>query len=114
MKKILTKLICTMLVVCMLCSSLIACANNNWSGSNLSLAPSKAGSLVENGGFIAETENYVYFINGKADAEGDNTLGSPIKGALYAADSRGGSACILNYFGIDLFFGQHFCDHEPL
>jgi hypothetical protein len=70
----------------MLCSSLIACANNNWSGSNLSLAPSKAGSLVENGGFIAETENYVYFINGMADSNADNTLGTPIKGALLVAE----------------------------
>ena len=86
MKKILTKLICTMLVVCLLCSSLIACANNNWSGSNISLRPANAGSVVENGGFIAETENYVYFINGMADSNADNTLGTPIKGALLVAD----------------------------
>lgn len=86
MKKILTKLICTMLVICMLCSSLLACSNNNWSGSTISLAPSNAGSLVENGGFIAETEKYVYFINGMADSNSDNTLGTPVKGALLVAE----------------------------
>ncbi|MBE5737062.1 MAG: hypothetical protein E7348_01540 [Clostridiales bacterium] len=86
MKKILTKLICTMLVICMLCSSLLACSNNNWSGSTISLAPSKAGSLVENGGFIAETEKYIYFINGMADSNSDNTLGTPVKGALLVAE----------------------------
>ena len=87
MKKILTKLIGTMLVLCLLCSSLLACSNNNWFGNNtISLLPSGAGEVKENGGFIAETENYVYFINGVADSTSDNTLGTPIKGALLVAD----------------------------
>lgn len=87
MKKILTKLIGTMLVLCLLCSSLLACSNNNWSGNNtISLLPSGAGAVKENGGFIAETENYVYFINGVADSTSDNTLGTPIKGALLVAE----------------------------
>lgn len=82
MKKILTKLICTALVLCMACSSLIACSSSSWSGS---VTLKNAGALKEVGGFIAETENYVYFINGKAESTDDNTLGTPLKGALCVA-----------------------------
>ncbi len=85
MKKILTKLICTVLVLCMLCSGLIACAPNTWGGT-VTILPNGAGNLVENGGFIAETDNYVYFINGKANATDDNNYGAPIKGSLLVAN----------------------------
>ncbi|MBQ9485715.1 MAG: hypothetical protein IJU83_02635 [Clostridia bacterium] len=37
------------------------------------------------GGFVAETANYVYFINGVGSSSSDNTFGTPIKGALVAA-----------------------------
>ena len=39
-----------------------------------------------NGGFVAETDKYVYFINGVGSSSSDNTFGTPIKGALVAAD----------------------------
>ena len=41
-----------------------------------------------NGGFVAETDNYVYFINGLGASSSDNTFGKPIKGALVAADKN--------------------------
>ena len=37
------------------------------------------------GGFVAETTNYVYFINGVGKNTSDNSFGTPIKGALVAA-----------------------------
>ena len=38
------------------------------------------------GGFVAETDKYVYFINGVGASYGENSFGTPIKGALVAAD----------------------------
>ena len=40
------------------------------------------------GGFSAETDKYVYFINGIGSSTADNTFGKPIKGALVAADKN--------------------------
>ncbi len=44
------------------------------------------GDLVGNYGFISETENYYYVINGTGSSSSDNTFGKPIKGALVAVD----------------------------
>ena len=38
------------------------------------------------GGFVEETDKYVYFINGIGSTSSDNSFGTPIKGALVAAD----------------------------
>lgn len=40
---------------------------------------------ANNGGFVAETDNYVFFINGIGSSYSDNTFGKPIKGSLVAA-----------------------------
>lgn len=86
MKKILTKLVCCMLVLCMMLSALAGCSSSNWKG-DVSLLPSGAGALTENGGgFIAETEKYLYFINGQGTSTDDNTMGKPIKAALCVAE----------------------------
>ena len=81
MKKLLAKIIVGALALCMLCSSLIACSDSEWKG-NVSLKPAGAGEVVSNGGFIAETANYLYFINGVGSSTADNTMGAPLKGAL--------------------------------
>ena len=39
-----------------------------------------------NGGFVAETDKFVYFINGVETSSSDNTFGTPIKGSLVALD----------------------------
>ncbi|MDE6274869.1 MAG: hypothetical protein K2L87_07490, partial [Clostridiales bacterium] len=39
-------------------------------------------AAVSNGGFAVEYGKYVYFINGAASHEEDNTFGTPVKGAL--------------------------------
>lgn len=86
MKKIITKLICLTLALCMVCSSLVACSDKTeWKKGDLTILPNGAGSVIENGGFVSETENYVYFINGNAENTEDNTLGTPVKGALMVA-----------------------------
>lgn len=39
-------------------------------------------SVASNGGFVVETGDYVYFINGVESYSADNTYGSPVKGSL--------------------------------
>ena len=83
MRKILTKIICAVLMVCLLCSGLVGCGS--WKNEDLKAKLDGAGALVQDGGFVAETANYVYFINGLGDSTADNTLGAPLKGALLVA-----------------------------
>lgn len=83
MRKILTKIICAVLMVCLLCSGLVGCGS--WKNEDLKAKLDGAGALIQNGGFVAETANYVYFINGLGDSTADNTLGAPLKGALLVA-----------------------------
>lgn len=83
MKKTLSKIIITILSL-LLSFSAVACGGGKWDASKVTLKT--PGDLVSHGGFIAETDNYVYFINGKGDSTADNTLGAPVKGALYAAE----------------------------
>ncbi len=44
------------------------------------------GAIKSIGGAVAETENYLYYINGIGASADDNTFGNPIKGALMAVD----------------------------
>lgn len=44
------------------------------------------GKVESVGGAIAETENYLYYINGLGTSTDDNTFGEPVKGALLAVD----------------------------
>lgn len=44
------------------------------------------GALISDGGFLAETEKYVYVINGTGVSTNDNTFGAPVKGSLVAVD----------------------------
>ena len=79
MKKILTKLILGVLSLCLLLGTLTGCSESSWSGNVTLKTP---GNVVENGGFVAETENYLYFINGVGSSSSDNTMGTPLKGSL--------------------------------
>lgn len=67
----------------------VGCTNNGsdaWKGTTFT----DYGNVVSiaNGGFVAETDKYVYFINGVGSYSSDNTFGTPIKGALVAADKN--------------------------
>ena len=60
--------------------------SDKWSGTK-DFASGWGNVLTQTlGGFVAETENYVYFINGVSSYTADNAYGTPIKGALVAAD----------------------------
>lgn len=83
-RKLLTILTCLALaLVTAFC--VVGCGGSGWDNSKVTLKTITA-QVGENGGFVCETENYVYFINGVGDSKNDNSLGSPIKGALYALD----------------------------
>ena len=82
MKKALFKIFGMGLAVCLLLSSFAGCSSASWKGSSVSgWGAVKEESL---GGFIAETENFYFYINGIGSVSSDNTLGVPTKGALYA------------------------------
>lgn len=85
MKKILTKLLLGVLALCLLLGTLSACSESNWKGSVTLKTP---GNVVSNGGFISETENYLYFINGVGSSTADNTMGAPLKGSLMVVDKN--------------------------
>lgn len=81
MSKRFTKIICTAVAAISAASLAFApaCAAN-WSG----VAEKDNSAYVEgtNGGFVAETGDYVYFVNGKAVNTEENKFGSAVKGAI--------------------------------
>ena len=85
MKKVLLKILTAALTLCLLVSGLVACGSNDWTKPTLT----NWGKVVsENGGFLVETENYLYFINGVATNTDDNTFGVPVKGSLMVQDKK--------------------------
>lgn len=81
MKKILSKLALVLVVGCLLFTA-VGCGGTNWKKEDVTLK--EWGKVVSNGGFVAETENYFYYINGLGNSTADNTFGNPQKGALCA------------------------------
>lgn len=84
MKKFISKTI-MLLLAAALCVSAAACGGSSWSKSDVSLKEWGEIKAESNGGFIAETKNYVYYINGSGNSSDDNSFGTPVKGALVAA-----------------------------
>lgn len=85
MKKKFGKIIACILATLMLVG-LCACKGDKWQGTTMTNWGAINPTTSADGGFLAETENYYYFINGFADNTADNTFGAPVKGALMAAD----------------------------
>ena len=83
MRKIITAII---VVTLSLLTVLGMTACNGSSSHKVGLT--KPGKIIEAslGGFVAETENYVYFINGVGESTAKNDFGTPLKGALMVAD----------------------------
>ncbi len=54
----------------------------NWTKPTLT----DPGQLISAQGFVAETENYLYLINGAGTSTADNTFGAPVKGSLIAVE----------------------------
>lgn len=81
----LTKGLLTISLSAMLVGTAAACGGNSDSWKGTDFTDYGAVKVETNGGFVAETENYVYFINGIESSSSDNTFGTPIKGSLVAA-----------------------------
>ena len=81
MKKILTRVICSVVALCLLCTGLVACGSeSSWKAGKLT----NGGEMISQGGFIAESKHYLYYINGVGATTADNTFGVPVKGSLMA------------------------------
>lgn len=83
MKKFLTKILSCALCLCLLGSVLTGCKEGKWTATSLKGWGSTEN--IVNGGFITETENYFYYLNGVANSSADNTYGKPVKGTLMVA-----------------------------
>ncbi len=83
MKKALLKILSLVLIACMLFTA-AACSNGSWEGTTMK----NWGAVKEMGGFVAETDNYFYVINGVGASTADNVFGTPVKGALVAVDKK--------------------------
>lgn len=78
MKKLLTGILTLFMLVGVVFAC--ACGSSSWEKPTLV----DGGAVLSEGGFVLETENYLYYINGSADYDEDNDFGSPIKGSLMA------------------------------
>ena len=85
MKKTLLKIFVAVLSFVLLVGTLVGCGGSSFSTSMKDWGKTDG---YENGGFVRETENYVYYINGIADTQVDNSFGEPIKGTLMALDKK--------------------------
>ena len=83
MKKFIWKTVLFLLAASLFIMTACDCGGNGWSKDNVTLK--EWGEVKSNGAFVAETENYVYYINGAGDSTADNSFGAPVKGALVAA-----------------------------
>ncbi len=88
MRKTFSKIITAILALCVALATLVGCGVGGWNTDVVTLKT--PGNVYEQslGGFVAETENYVYFINGIGANTDNNTLGNPLKGSLMAADKQ--------------------------
>jgi hypothetical protein len=84
MKKLLVKLLAGALSLALLVSGLVACGSSstNWTPPTIK----GEGTIV--GGFIGQTDDNIYFINGMATSTADNTFGAPVKGSLMVQDKN--------------------------
>lgn len=81
MKKLLVTILCGILLLGSLFTGLVACDNGeSWKPGSLN----NGGNVISQNGFVAETEEYFYYINGVTSTTADNTFGTPIKGSLMA------------------------------
>ncbi|MDE7379726.1 MAG: hypothetical protein K2N14_01620 [Clostridia bacterium] len=81
MSKRITKIICTAFAVISAATLAFAPAcSNKWSG--VSEKDNSYDTVTSNGGFLTQTGDYVYFINGKASNTDSNKFGSVLKGSV--------------------------------
>ncbi|MGN0807097.1 MAG: hypothetical protein ACI4MN_01435 [Candidatus Coproplasma sp.] len=83
MSKRFTKIICSAVAVISAASFLafVPGCSNGWKGADANDTATEAVAGT-NGGFVVETENYAYFINGKSENTQTNSFGSVVKGSV--------------------------------
>ena len=108
LKKKLTVLLAMATLACS-AATLASCAGSDFTPP--AQADTTSDKVTSNGGFLVETGEYVYFINGAAEASADNTYGKVQKGALYRiaksalkAKSYGAAECVVP----SLFVAQNY------
>ena len=82
MKKIFTFLLC--LIISCITVFAVACGGSDFVTTDM--LNWGAVDKTTQGGFVVETDNYAYFINGEGVTGGDNKYGVPVKGTLMAVD----------------------------
>ncbi len=82
MRKLLIKLLLCILALTTVIGLGACSGNGDWKGTSMK----NWGADVTSGGFIAETANYLYYVNGYASYSEDNTFGTPVKGSLMAVE----------------------------
>ena len=80
MKKRFFKILITVCLALSVCLTAVGCR------APFTLSLTNPGDVIENAGFVAETENYIYFINGVEESSKENKYGTPVKGSLMVAD----------------------------
>lgn len=81
MKKFLALLLTTVLAAAIALAS--GCGGSKgWTKPTLTTP----GNLIGANGFVAETDNYLYLINGLGSSTADNAFGAPVKGSLIAVE----------------------------
>ncbi len=83
MKKLLIKLLIGSLAIITMLAGLVGCGgSSSWTKTDMTDWGKDVATVQS--GFITETENYYYFINGVGVSTEDNSFGAPVKGALMA------------------------------
>ncbi|HKL73646.1 MAG TPA: hypothetical protein VJ903_02005 [Clostridia bacterium] len=82
-KKLLFTIVCVLLLTT-LCTILAGCTQENY--KQKAIATNFSEDIYSNGGMAVAYGDYLYFINGYAGADVDNTFGKVVKGAILRVD----------------------------
>ncbi|MBR5192504.1 MAG: hypothetical protein IKW33_03755 [Clostridia bacterium] len=85
MKKILKNVLLFALVACLLIGA-VGCGSIGWKKEDVTVSLPNEIITSSNGGFVAESDNNIYVINGLGSSTNSNKFGEPIKGSLIAID----------------------------
>ncbi len=80
MRKNLTKFVCLVTAAAAAAGLALTAGCGNWTTDGLTADDYT--EVESNGGFVVQTDDYVYFINGVGDNTADNTFGTPVKGSI--------------------------------
>ena len=83
MKKFFKGLLLLSLLLCLTLGA-IGCGNTGWKKEDVTVSLPNQIIQSSNGGFVAESDNNVYLINGMGSSTTSNSFGAPIKGSLVA------------------------------